>query len=338
MKIKQLIISILFIFSIKGMEDEVKILFDAIKANDPKKFEEILNSGIDVNQVRGRADSTLLHSAIASGSAPMVKALLERKADINVFNDTDFCPLHEAAMKDDVEIAKMLLSGGAALNVNAKDIDNRTPLHLAKSSAIADLLIAAGADHTAFTSTRRSPTSMALWAFNSDVLISLLGNKKIVIEDIVDQAGDFVSTLGLKRDKYMLVYAIAINDIEYLKQLFSENKIGKNELNRKYINRMTVFMWAALMGHNDAINLLLDYRFKPVLDRMNSYNETALTLAQKYKHKTAEKLIIEAINGFVLQYAVTNKNVSGIIASYLYGLIDNKSECQFRPIRDDQKE
>jgi len=76
---------------------------------------------------------TALHSAAAHGNgeiaAAMSKALVEAGANVNLTQQGDWTPLHEAADNNYIELVKLLLAHGA--DKHAKSDDGRTPLDMA---------------------------------------------------------------------------------------------------------------------------------------------------------------------------------------------------------------
>lgn len=89
-----------------------------------------------------------IFDAVAHGTVEDVRHLLEEKgADVNIKDENDYTPLHVAAQKGKLEIAKELLSHKA--NANARDIENLTPLHIAvgnRNVEVAKVLISARSD------------------------------------------------------------------------------------------------------------------------------------------------------------------------------------------------
>ena len=81
-----------------------------------------------------------------------MQALITAGADVNAKNSDEYTPLHYARSE---HVAKALITAGA--DVNAKNSDELTPLHLAQSAGIAKALIAAGANVNAKTSSGCTP-------------------------------------------------------------------------------------------------------------------------------------------------------------------------------------
>lgn len=88
-----------------------------------------------------------LHEAAGHNDLPRVQALVAGGAAVNATDKRDVTPLHKAAAaaKDGAPVVvAYLLEHGA--NVDARDIEGMTPLHLANTSAVAEALLAHGAN------------------------------------------------------------------------------------------------------------------------------------------------------------------------------------------------
>ena len=103
----------------------------------------LLEHGADVN-TPGSDRSTPLHTAVRWADIKVVRVLLEHGADINAPGSGRSTPLHVvAALYGYVEVVRMLLEHGASTSV--KDICGKTPLMVAWSSDIIELLLKHGA-------------------------------------------------------------------------------------------------------------------------------------------------------------------------------------------------
>lgn len=123
----------------------------AVEAKDVECVTTLLESGADPNEM-GAFDWPLLIRAIYLGQTEIAKLLISRGANVNVklTNPDNSTPLHSAAEQANMEIAKLLLAKGA--QVDAKTKAGNTPLMWAAKSkderavAVAELLLAHGAD------------------------------------------------------------------------------------------------------------------------------------------------------------------------------------------------
>ena len=126
----------------------------AIKRNDPAALQKLLDrprclgltSG-NINVPLDGADGSALHMAAATASELLVRALLERGAQVNALNVSLETPLHLAAKRGSVPVLEALL-GDAAIKIDALDRSGSSPLMHAASSGhweCARLLLAASA-------------------------------------------------------------------------------------------------------------------------------------------------------------------------------------------------
>ena len=118
-----------------------------------------------------------LWDAVGEGNIAQVKAHLYRKADINSKDVDGQTPLHVAARVDHVEMAKLLLAHGA--NVNEKDTQGKTPLFAAArkgSREMVELLVAHGADINARNNDGWTPLHLVA-CFAQEAAVELLIGK-----------------------------------------------------------------------------------------------------------------------------------------------------------------
>ena len=95
-----------------------------------------------------RTRHTPLHLAAIKGHFSCTKALIDAGCDLEPRDQSGNTPLHAAALGDSYQCAKELLNYDDVVDVNGVNMDNGTPLHYASTTAMANLLVAAGADPT----------------------------------------------------------------------------------------------------------------------------------------------------------------------------------------------
>ncbi len=128
-------------------------LYSALRSGDVEKVRTLMKQGIKMPS---------LFRPIYGGNKTALKTLILAGADVNTTAKGDKTPLHYicgaekedggviieiCTMCGDAEIAQMLINAGA--NLNARDENGYTPLHLAAQRGfkkIFDLLVKAGAD------------------------------------------------------------------------------------------------------------------------------------------------------------------------------------------------
>lgn len=130
-------------------------LLEHARKGDLNGVKQRLALGDDVNQSerwgfnRENKGETALQYAVQQGRGDIVQLLIDHKADVNLTH-LGYAPLGHAAVKDHIEIARLLLKSGANPNLGSKFSERsyETPLYLALrfgTPEMADLLVANGA-------------------------------------------------------------------------------------------------------------------------------------------------------------------------------------------------
>jgi len=100
----------------------------------------------DINQLNAKG-MALLHDAVRNKNLPLVRTLIQRGADVNLFSRAKMNPLYYAADCNQVEMIKLLLDAGAS--IDAKSVDGWGPLLISIErgyTQVAEELILRGAD------------------------------------------------------------------------------------------------------------------------------------------------------------------------------------------------
>jgi ankyrin repeat protein len=134
-------------------DKRINVLFETIKNDDRDRVsvKALLKKDPGLQNIKDIRGATPLHYA----QSYKIAQLFIKGTDINTRDEDGYTPLSQAAFKDHIEIAKLLISEGA--DVNAKDNDLRTPLHFVKSKEMAQLLIENNADVNARSSVGHTP-------------------------------------------------------------------------------------------------------------------------------------------------------------------------------------
>lgn len=138
------------------------------KSDKPITFEWLMSRSF------GKKSSSFWSNSPRGLQIEDVQKYLEAGGDVNQHNKNEDTLLHLASANGEVEIAKLLIARGA--NINAKDLQGYTPLHLvvdgdcdtsardgkpATELPLAKLLIDSGADESAKDEDGESPRDMA---------------------------------------------------------------------------------------------------------------------------------------------------------------------------------
>ena len=92
----------------------------------------LLEAGADVSVVDPGMKATALHAAAYAGNAEAAKLLIEYEIDIDKQGPYNgYTALHDAVWQNNIETAKVLIEAGA--NPNIKSNTGETPLEFAKS-------------------------------------------------------------------------------------------------------------------------------------------------------------------------------------------------------------
>jgi len=164
-----------------------------------------------------------IHTAAEKGDLARVQKELDKGVNVNAKDWMGYTPLHLATTK---EIAELLIAKGA--DVNAKDDYGKNPLHLADTKEIAELLIAEGADVNAKTNDGWTPLDLA--------------------------DGETADLLRKHGGKHWTIHGAARGgDIEAVKEFLA---VGA-DVNAKDDYGWAPLLWAAFNGHKEAAELLI---------------------------------------------------------------------------------
>ena len=146
---------------LKSTQDQHTIVVKDL-TQEIQSLVEDLKEALDPDDEEGIDDLYLLHDAAIKGQFHVVKILLQNGADVNAYKNHQWTPLHLAAYYGHSKIAKLLLHNGAL--VNAKCKAGETPLHFAAYkgySEVVEILLEFGASRDLKDDIDRTPLSLA---------------------------------------------------------------------------------------------------------------------------------------------------------------------------------
>jgi uncharacterized protein len=163
-------------FAATGAATERPALIEAAKNADRALLRALIQKKADVNAADGDG-TTALHWAAYRDDADSVDQLIRAGANVNAANDLGATPLWNASMNAGAGIARRLLDAGA--NPNLALLGGETPLMVASRSGKADvvaLLLAKRADPNARGSRQQTALMWAVSQRHPDVVKALLAH------------------------------------------------------------------------------------------------------------------------------------------------------------------
>ncbi len=189
--------------------ERVNQLFWAAHYGDPDKVQEIISSGVDVNE-RDYEKSTPLHIAAAEGHLQTAQVLVISGASVDLRDYNGYTPLYLAGRADNLRVVQMLAANGA--DVKAKDKNGFTPLHIAAfdgNTEVAMELIRLGGDVNA-KARGYTPLDVALVAgHDSTVSALVVEGAKVGQQKRRGRGGEDIDVAGLLMGGAMVLGTLA---------------------------------------------------------------------------------------------------------------------------------
>lgn len=156
-------------------------LWACAKSNTSENVEVLIKHGCDMTIKDEFGMNGLIYTSCDSIMIELLKSPL---SDIHCSSD-GHTPLHAAAAKGLVEGMKEMIKRGA--NVNARDNEGRTPLHLVTGAEAVLLLLEGGADINSMDKEGMTPLHLA--ALKSDYEVEAILRRKGAETEIKDKSG-----------------------------------------------------------------------------------------------------------------------------------------------------
>ncbi len=139
-------------------------------------FVKSLIGGLCMAALVSAAGDTRLSEAAMQGNTETVRSLLKQRVDVDASQGDGTTALHWAAFRDDLEMAKMLIAGGANVKVETRE-GAITPLFMActnGSATMIDLLLKSGADANSVKANGTTALMTASASGSADAVKALL--------------------------------------------------------------------------------------------------------------------------------------------------------------------
>ena len=274
MKLNTILAILSFIYMLTSCSQYSLVdLHQAVKQNDIKRLESILNAGIDADALNQDGQSPLMVAAF-QGNIDVVILLLKFGANINLKDEIGRSPLVYAISGSQPKSVSELLQRGA--NIILADANGNTPLHYAAkldNHSIVSLLMSNGADGE--LSNTKGRTALMIAGRNEQQ----------------ENVRAILVHLGTDADEYFydhtLIKMISERELKTVKAIFHE--IGANR-NISYKGR-TALMEAAYQGDMRIAKFLLDYPIENI-DFFEKEGLTALGEATLQGHIDVMALLL----------------------------------------------
>ncbi len=164
-----------------------------------------------VTQDRAEPGRSLVADAAMQGDRTGVKTLLQQGSDVNAAQGDGMTALHWAAMKNDAELAQMLVYAGANVKATTR-LGANTPLVIAArngNAAVVQVLLKAGAAAKTATSTGSTPLMLASASGNVEAVKALLA------------AGADLEARETSMEQTPLMFAAALSRVDVMKVLIA---------------------------------------------------------------------------------------------------------------------
>jgi len=292
-----------------GYDGEVPLHWAARDEDYIEAAKYLISEGADVN-AKTRVGYTLLHMAVGCGNVELVKVLISNGTNVNAqWGDDGTAPLHivvrnnsSKAKPAEIEIVKYLILQGKA-DVNIKETDGMTPLHVAACSGNMDfveILISNGADINAKNiygiANGITPLHCATGVGESVELAKFLISKGADVNAKCDDGGTSLDYAKGKGNAAMVQYLTGLSFKSQFKNIFDAAKEGTVEDVRYFVEVKGVTVNTKDNSNGTPLHSAVDWRYN-------------LNKTEKIQYLISKGADVNAKNdyGFApLQYAACN--------------------------------
>lgn len=267
-------------------DDKLSALHLAVKFNHLEAIQALFEATVVKTKVNIQSDdkTTPLHIAAYNGHKEAAEYLLvEQRANVHSQDNNGWTPLHHAAENNQVDLINLLIEFESNIDCRAKNTD--TPLHVAvindKFDAV-DTFLRAGALVNARGEKNFTPLHKAAQLGYDSICDSLIKNGARL-----DHRAENKNT--------PLHTAAAAGKVDALKVILVHNNISNLDLNKSGFNGWNAFHQAAIGGHTEAMQFLLDHGCR--LNQEDDYSlDTALHLAARFGQEKSIEFLVDQDN------------------------------------------
>ncbi|MCK4935754.1 MAG: ankyrin repeat domain-containing protein [Elusimicrobiales bacterium] len=216
----------------------IENLIKAAENNDKETVRSLINSGVNINIKYEPYGFTPLHIACFKGHLEIVKLLLENGAAINAKDEKNPTPLHVASIQGHTKIAKLLIENKADMGDKASYNLTHLKSTCEKNKAGPENFL--HSDSSDINNQKGTPLYMACIEGNLEIV-------KLLIEK-----GSYIETKG-ENNNTLLHIACNCGYLGIVKLLIEK---GIN-INAKDNNNITPLLNASNHGHTEIVKLLL---------------------------------------------------------------------------------
>ncbi|XP_071111355.1 serine/threonine-protein phosphatase 6 regulatory ankyrin repeat subunit C-like [Haliotis cracherodii] len=255
------------------------ILHSAGRGGDVEVVQYVLSHDmVDING-RGSCRRTPVMLAAEKGHIEIVKLLVDKGGDMSLVGKRHENILHLACLCGQIEVVKYVLSQDI-VDINSRGRKRKTPVMLAARNGhkeVVELLVKKGANLSlAYNAAGSNVLHLACFNGHVDVVKYLLsqnavdvnsrgwkqrtpvmraahsGNKEVV-ELLVNKGADL--SLLNKKGSNILHLVCQWGELEVVKYILLQNTV---EINSRGYKKRTPMMWAAVKGHKEVVELLVN--------------------------------------------------------------------------------
>ncbi len=260
------------------LDNDILSILDAISNEDFTLFKE-RDSKIEDWDFKDSFNISLVHHASKCKSPSILQSLIQKEANLKVFDSQGLSPLHYAAMVDSEACIKVLLKHCPEL-LDLQGEDGQTPLFSAvqyRAYNAVHTLLSAGADPNRNIINDLSPLLWAIQSKNYHVAMRLLAHPDINIH------------YYLKDKRSALEFAIEMKQTQILRQLI---ECGAN-VNRDYCG-CTPLHLSIMSGYIGGVKALLECS-DTVLVAKSLSGETPIEIAQRLGHDEIVNMLVKSL-------------------------------------------